>query len=227
MSGTSRAPSRVPRMRALGHGRDVAVSLAVGGEGGTSIGRAPRLVRWLGLVSPLSPSRDGVRELFVREPRMTRLWERFSIDVGIAVERDAKFFDARIFDRMKEEGHRVIVVEDGDRYAIRAACIFRIEGEEGQVLELLHDRTVAGMRGASRVLGLAVRELAKAGAKRAVAWSFPHSGSFPMLLRHAFVPRAEERELRVHVGDDVDETFADLARRRDSWYVSLLDAGDG
>ncbi|MBS2020645.1 MAG: hypothetical protein JST00_47770 [Deltaproteobacteria bacterium] len=210
-------------MRILGHPRDVAISLSSGGSG-ASLGPAPRLVRWLGLVSPLSPSRDGVRELFVREPRMTRLWERFSIDVGIAVERDARFFERRIFERMKEEGHRVLVVEDGDRYAIRAACIFQRQGSVGRILELLHDRTVAGMRGASRVLGLAVRELAREGARTAEAWSFPHSGSFPMLLRHAFLPRTDGRELVVRVGDAVDETFASLASARESWYVSLLDA---
>jgi hypothetical protein len=177
----------------------------------------------LRIVSPFAPSRDGVRELFVREPRMTRLWERFSIDVGIAVERDARFFDARIFERMKDDGHRVLVVEDGDRYAIRAACFFQRSGDEGRVLDLLHDRTVAGMRGASRVLGLAVRELAKAGAKRAAAWSLPHSGSFPMLLRHGFLPKADDRELFVHISEDVDDAFASIAQQRANWYVSLLD----
>lgn len=210
-------------MRVLGQRRDVAISLAVGSGSDSSIGRVPRLVRSLRVVSPFAPSRDGVRELFVREPRMTRLWERFSVDIGIAVERDARFFDARIFDRMADDGYRVLVVEDGDRYAIRAVCIFHVVGEVGRVVELLHDRTVAGMRGASRVLGLAVRELAKSGAKRAEAWSFPHSGSFPMLLRHAFLPAKDDGELVVRVGEDVDDAFASIALARSNWYVSLLD----
>ncbi len=217
----------VRRMRIAAERRDVPISLEVVTQAApsTSLGPAPRLVRALRIlgaktVAPFAPSKEGLRELFVREPRMTRLWERFSIDIGIAVERDAAWFAEHVFDRMNATGRRVLVVEDGDRYAIRAACVFEVVAAEGRVLELLHDRTVAGMRGASRVLGHAVREMVDAGATRAEAWSFAHSGSFPILLRHAFVPRPDERSLVVHVDDD---DLRELASARSAWYVSGLD----
>src|SRR5690606_11620657 len=55
--------------------------------------RAPRPARALlakiPLVSPFGRARPGVRELDAVDPRITRLWDRFSVDVGVAVERNA------------------------------------------------------------------------------------------------------------------------------------------
>jgi len=45
------------------------------------------------------------------------------------------------------------------------------------VLELLHDRSVTGMRAASHLLGLALREMSDAGTASARAISLAHSGS--------------------------------------------------
>lgn len=200
--------------------------------GAESLGPPPIVVRPLRalgfpLLLPFGPSRTGVREITVREPRMTRLWERFCVDVDVAVERDAKFFDARVFARMSERGYRVIIVEDGDRYAVRAACVFTTEGRTGHVLELLHDRSVAGMRGASRLLGIALREMKDAGASSVRAWSLPHSGSFPLFALHAFVPlsadAARARDPRELVVRAIDPELEGIVTDRERWYVSLLD----
>lgn len=200
--------------------------------GTESLGPPPILVRPLSalgipLLFPLGPSRAGVREITVREPRMTRLWERFCVDVDVAVERDAKYFDARVFARMNERGYRVLIMEDGDRYAVRAACVFTVQGRAGHVLELLHDRSVAGMRGASRLLGLALREMKGAGANAASAWSLPHSGSFPLFALHAFFPlsasAARQRDPRELVVRAIDPELEGIVSERERWYVSLLD----
>lgn len=191
------------------------------------------------LVAPFGRGRRaGVREITVFDPRITRLWERFSIDVGVSVERSAAYVGWRIFDR-PEGGYRVLIVEDGDRYSIRAMCIFRLPRHAhagatatservGYVLELLHDRSVQGMRDASHLLGLAVREMSDAGADAVFAWSLPHSGSFPMYVRHAFLPAP--RTLRTR-GQDLrfgartfDPDLEDIVHRRESWYLSYLDA---
>jgi len=201
-------------------------------SGAVDLGPVPLLVRPvrlgpLRLVAPIAPARVSVREITVREPRLSRLWERFCIDIGVAAERDAAFFERRVFQRMKEERYRVLIVEDGDRYAVRAACVFTTRGTTGYVLELLHDRTVAGMRAASRLAGIAVRELADAGAAMVHAWSLASSGSFPMLARHAFVPMPARALAKVDprhlVARALDDEAAPFVTERDRWYVSLLD----
>jgi hypothetical protein len=208
----------------------------VGGPLATLAALAPRVP----LVTPFArASRPGVRALSAHDPRLTRLWERFSVDVGVAVERSAAYLSARAFDRSGPP-HRMLVLEDGDRYAIRAMCMFSSDADMlehdgvrvGVVHELLHDRSVTGMRAASHLLGLAVREMSDEGADALAAWSFVHSGSFPMFVRHGFLPwpgvaasllppaargltfgvRAEDPDLRA------------LLDRRESWYVSWLDA---
>ena len=204
---------------------------SAGGDRAT-LGPVPLLVRPLRLplagtplVAPFGRRRQAaVREITSRDPRITRLWERFAVDVGVAVERDASFIDQHIFAR-PEAGYRVLILEDGDRYAIRAMCIFKV----GYVMELLHDRSVAGMRAASHLLGLALREMSDAGAASAHAWSLPHSGSFPIFARHAFFPMPERFRFRSSVEHLVvralDPTVEEIVTRRDAWYLSYLDSG--
>lgn len=201
-------------------------------DGWVSLGPAPWIQRplRLGHLSSRLPNmplllpfgrkpRAGFRELTTADPRMSRLWGRFSVDVAVAMERDAKLVDQRVFGRTGE-GYRVFIMEDGDRYAIRAMCIFVVKGSVGYVIELLHDRTLEGMRDASHVLGLALRAMSDAGATVARAASLARSGSMPLFLRHAFVGARAEEHLVVRA---VDPALVDLVVDRERWYLSYLD----
>jgi hypothetical protein len=66
-----------------------------------------------------------------------------------------------------------------------------------------------------------------AGADVALAWSLPHSGSYPIYARHAFVsPRAGlrfgTRATRVGVRA-FDPDVEDVVALRERWYLSFLD----
>lgn len=201
-------------------------------QGWESLGHVPVLVRPLRLsavtsVLPRLPllapfgrkRRAGVREIsdLPADVRITRLWDRFSVDVGVALERTTKLFAWRIHDRA-ERAYRVFIFEDGDRYAIRALCIFSMQGH---VLELLHDRSITGMRAASHLLGLALREMSDAGIESARALSLPHSGGYPIFARHAFFAAKDERVIGVR---PLDPEVEDTVLARDRWYLSYLDA---
>lgn len=210
-----------------------------------SLRLSPVLERWslpgavrsaiggLPLVAPFGRDRRaGVREITGDEPRVTRLWDRFSIDVGVAIERNASYLERRVLHR-HDAGQRVLIFEDGDRYAIRAMCAFAVgddaRGRHGRVTELLHDRSVTGMRAASHLLGLALREMLDAGAETARAWSLAHSGSYPIYARHAFLApprrrRSPDLRFRVRV---FDPDLAAVVTQRDRWYLSLLDLEPG
>ncbi len=216
--------------------------------GWTSLGAVPALVRPLRLSTlasrfdvpaaarmllPRTPlvlpfgrqRRSGVREITTRDPRVTRLWDRFSIDIGAAIERNANFVGPRIWDQ-PDADYRVFIFEDGDRYVIRALCIFRVKAEAdgiyGDVVELLHDRSVFGMRAASHLLSLALREMSDAGADAARAWSLVHSGTFPLLALHAFVPAAGDNGLHFGVRA-FDPRIEHIVTHRHLWFLSGLD----
>lgn len=201
-----------------------AYAVAAPPPGWVSLGASPFLERplVLGGVPLFAPfggtPKKGFRELFVDEPRVGRLWGRFSIDIGVALERNAKLFDARVFAQL-DRGYRVFVLEDGDRYAIRGMCIFHVSGQVGTVVELLHDRTLDGMFAASHVLGLALRAMAESGARVARAAALPHSGTMPMLVRHAF-RRVAGPPVIVR---PIDSAREDLVTYPEGWYVSALD----
>ncbi len=203
--------------------------------GWVSLGPAPWIQRPLRLghlssrlpnVPLLAPfgrrPRAGFRELTTADPRMSRLWGRFSVDVPVAMERDAKRVSERIFGR-PDDGYRVFIMEDGDRYAIRAMCIFMVKSSVGYVIELLHDRTLEGMRDGSHVLGLALRAMSDAGATVARATALARSGTMPLYLRHAFVGARADAHFVVRA---VDPALADLVGDRERWYLSYLDLDD-
>jgi hypothetical protein len=191
----------------------------VAGRLGLPAAAGARLPRWP-LVAPFGGQRAAaVREITSADPRITRLWERFSVDVGAAVERSAHVLAERIFER-REAGYRALILEDGDRYAIRAMCVFTVRSSTGHVLELLHDRSVAGMRAASHLLGIVVREASGAGADAVSACSFSHSGSFPIYARHGFLPRSSGLYLAVRT---VDPSVEHVVTSRERWYLSGLD----
>lgn len=210
--------------------------------GWTSLGPAPLLERPLRLpravpaavralvpdlpLPPLVGRRPprGFREIAAREPRFSRLWGRYSVDVHVAIERDEKLFDARVLGR-PEAGYRVFIVEDGDRYATRAVCVFAVRGEVGYVLELLHDRTVDGMRDALRLLGLALEAMRGAGAETARALALPESGVAPMYLLHGFARSRERGDLQFAVRA-LDRSLEPIVREPRHWHVSYLDLED-
>lgn len=211
--------------------KDLAFAYAVGSPpaGWVSLGASPFLERplviaGLPLFAPFGGRpREDVREIFVDEPRTSRLWGRFSIDIAVALERNEKRFKQEVVPRLGEtpapDRYRVLIIEDGERYAIRGMCIFHVTGETGHVVELLHDRTVRGMRAASHLLGLALRAMAKDGARIARAAALPHSGTMPLLIRHAF-RRVAGPPLIVR---PIDESIEHLATYPEGWFVSGAD----
>ncbi|AKV01160.1 hypothetical protein AKJ09_07823 [Labilithrix luteola] len=171
--------------------------------------------------------RAGVVELVSADERITRLWTRFSSNIGVALDRSATYFDWRLF-RKPEENYRVLALEEGGELV--ALCAFATKnkhgGRIGYVMELMHDRSPSGWRGASHLLGLAVRAMADDGVDSILAWSFPHSSNFLVYARHAFVPLPERlRPIELHFGARAfDPSVRSVVEERTNWYLSYLDS---
>lgn len=184
----------------------------------------------LPLIAPFGRRRpSGLRVLAHADARLTLLWERFSKGIGVAIDRDATYLQWRVFARPGDD-YRMVALEDERTDQLIAMCTFTVKdkhgGRIGYVMELMHDQTPAGRRGASRLLGLAVRDMSDEGADSVLAWSLRGSPSFPIYVRHGFVKLPERfRPVELHFGVRAfDNSVASLVGRRESWYLSYLDS---
>ncbi len=196
------------------------------------IGPVASLVPDVALVVPRLFARGtlprGVVSLDAADARMTRLWDRFATGIGCAIERDEAYLQWRLFERPGSH-YRVLGVEADDGSELRALVAYTVEtkhgGRIGYVMDLLHDRSLAGYRAGSRALGAAVHGMAEEGADSILAWSMRHSPNFPVYARHGFVPLPEKmRPIELHVGVRAfDPAVEPIVSKRESWYFSYLD----
>lgn len=178
------------------------------------------------LVSRPSPAAE-VLYLNESDERVTRLWHRFSRGIGIAVERDARFLQWRLFEKPGER-YRTLAFRRGTEFI--ALCSFDVKtkhgGRIGYVMELLHDPSAEGRQAGSHLLALAIATMADEGADSALAWAFPHSLNFMTYARNAFLPLPERlRPIELHFGARAfDPAIARAVADRKSWYLSYLDS---
>lgn len=186
-----------------------------------------RLIPSFPLVLGGKRRRADVVELHRADERLTRLWHRFAKRTPVALERDAAFFQWRIFDKPGEQ-YRVFGIEDGNELV--AACIHCVKekhgGRIGYVMELLHDPSTRGWRAGSHLLGRAVRSMADEGADSVLSWAFRHSPNFTVYARRGFFPLPERlRPIELHFGARAFDTrLASFVERRENWYLSYLDS---
>ena len=151
------------------------------------------------------------------------LWERFSREVLVAVDRSAEYLRWRL--RKPGECYECLGLYEDDTLA--AFCAFttvdKHGGRIGYVVELLHEpgRPDVG----ATLLAEGLKRMAASGADAVLSWSFPHSPNRAAYSRLGFLPLPERlRPIELHVGvRPLDESLADLLGRRESWYLSYCD----
>lgn len=169
----------------------------------------------------------GLVELQRADERVTHLWERFARRVGVAVERDASYLQWRLFEKPGESYRTLAMERDGE---LDALCSYTVKdkhgGRIGYVMELLCEPSPRGLLAASRLLGASVRAMAADRADSALAWCFHHSFTFPVFVRHLFVPLPIKlRPIELHFGARaLDHSLASLIEQRSAWYISYLDS---
>ncbi len=159
------------------------------------------------------------------DERHTSLWEQFSRDVGVAVERDAQYLNWRLVDKPEVEYVNYEVMLGEQVVAMLSYCVrAKHAGRVGYVMEAL---CLPGMeRVLNWLLRYALRQMADAGADIALAWSAPHARTYNVFRRNLFAPFPERvRPIELHWGvRGFTGRASELAGDRKQWYLSYLDS---
>jgi len=189
---------------------------------------------------PSSPSNGTNRSLEPRSSRLlhdviqihrfddraTRLWNEIaSINKRIAVRRDAKYLNWRLFDCPNTNYCVLALVGEEQLHGYVAfALASKHGGTIGYILELLS--SPSNPSAGKILLKHAVKVLRDNGADALLAWCFPHSPNYAHYRRHGFWPLPERlRPVALHFGvRGFDSQLQPLLVQRNHWYLSYLDS---
>ena len=174
--------------------------------------------------SPRLRTGEELREIAELGPEIDELWERFSANIGVAVQRTSEYFRWRL-NKPGERYRSLGVFESGNLISFCAyTTVDKHGGRIGYVLELLHglDRRDAG----TAVLRGALERMAADRADAVLAWSFGHSPNANAYRQAGYVPLPERlRPIELHVGvRPLDDSLAGVLSERQNWYISYCDS---
>lgn len=167
----------------------------------------------------------NVERVATFDERHTLLWQAFAANVGVAVERDARYLQWRLVQKPGESYETFAAYERETCVALVSHCVkTKHGGKIGYVMESLarpgHESTCRAL------LRDALADMTDRGADVALAWCMRHAATFPSFLRTGFVPFPERfRPIDLHFGArsfDATSSTSILDRRR--WYLSYLDS---
>lgn len=157
-------------------------------------------------------------------PDYQDLWETFSADVGVSVDRTAEYMNWRL--AKPGESYVCLGVRESGR--LSAFCAYKVVdkhgGRIGYVLELLHQLgdDATGVALLRESLGA----MATDGADAVLAWSFRHSPNYGPYAKAGFLPLPPRlRPIELHFGvRPLDESLGPTLRDRSNWYISYCDS---
>jgi GNAT superfamily N-acetyltransferase len=158
------------------------------------------------------------------DERFSHLWSTFARDVGVAVERDAKYLTWRL--GKPGQSYRVVGAFEGEHLVGYAISTVKPKhgGRIAYVLELLFDplRPAVGRA----LLGELVQYATAENADAILAWNFRHSPNHGAFSRSGFLPLPERlRPIQLHFGVlPLSELPDGALTRRADWYLSYLDS---
>lgn len=178
----------------------------------------------LPILGPKPAASQEIRPVTRFGPAIDALWERFSADVNVAVERSAEYLRWRL-SKPGERYECLGVFEGAELIAFCAyTTVDKHGGRIGYVIELLYDPGCHQVGAA--LLATCLSRMASDGADAVLAWSFGHSPNAKAYSKVGFVPLPEKlRPIELHLGvRPLDESLADVLRDRRSWYISYCDS---
>lgn len=167
---------------------------------------------------------QNLSELADLDTELDSLWDRFSKQVTIAVDRSARYLRWRL-SKAGEQYHRLGIFERGRLVAFCAfTTVDKHGGRVGYVLELFYDP--GRHRAGAALLSECLRQMASDGADVALAWCFRHSPNARAYARAGFLPFPEKlRPIELHFGVRVlDESLMGVLADRSNWYISYCDS---
>ncbi len=182
------------------------------------------LPAWLDLPIPKRkahrPAGWELRTLSPLGDELTGIWQRFSSDIGFAVERDRQYLQWRL--RRPGASYEVVGAFHNER--LLGFVIIAVSGQAGKIMDLLYDP--GEPKAGSVLLAEAMSRLSKAGCGAAWAWNYDHSRNHGIFRSAGFlqVPLRMIPD-QLHSGArSLTTPPSPAAAERRQWYVSMLDS---
>lgn len=178
----------------------------------------------LPILGPKPAASQEIRPVTRFGPAIDALWERFSADVNVAVERSAEYLRWRL-SKPGERYECLGVFEGAELIAFCAyTTVDKHGGRVGYVVELLHEP--GQEKSAAALLAECLRRMASDRADAVLAWSLPHSPNAKAYSRVGFMPLPERlRPIELHVGVcPLDPSLTETLVDRRNWYLSYCDS---
>ena len=170
------------------------------------------------------PATQELRRVTDFGPELGELWERFSANVSVAVERNAEYLRWRL-GKPGEHYECLGVFEATQLIAFCAyTTVEKHGGRIGYIIELLHDpgRHTTG----AALLLETLRRMAADGADAVLAWAFSHAPNAKAYSQAGFMSLPEKlRPIELHFGvRPLDASLKAVLGDRGNWYISYCDS---
>jgi uncharacterized protein (DUF3820 family) len=167
-----------------------------------------------------------VEEAFSFPERVNNLWESFSKNIMVAVNRDKAYLDWRYIDKPNENYRIAHCYDLNENYL--GFIVFTVKGKHGgkigYIMEMIYD--LDHQNAANQLLRYAVQEIKKQNADCILSWCMNHSPSYSIYKKSYFFNLPEKiRPIELHFGVRAfKEDLKEIVNNRSSWYLSYSDS---
>lgn len=172
-------------------------------------------------------SKDYTLEFKNEFPReVNEIWEKFSDNIQIAVNRDKEYLEWRYIDKPNENYRIIHCYSNNNEYL--GYIIYTVKdkhgGKIGYIMELVYD--LNDEKAAFILLQKAISEVKRENADCILAWCLEHSPNYNIFKKRYFFNMPEKlRPIELHFGARAfDESLKNLVSNRKSWYISYSDS---
>ena len=154
------------------------------------------------------------------------IWNAFSVNIKVAVNRNKKYLDWRYIQKPNEL-YKIVHCYDVNREYL-GCCVYSVKdkhnGKIGYIMELIFD--LNRPKSGELLMSFAVDAIRKADADCILAWCFNHSPSYTYFRQELFFKMPERlKPIELHFGVRVfNEVFNEVVGNRDNWYISYSDS---
>tara|TARA_B110000211_G_C14065759_1_gene547586 strand:- start:134 stop:1180 length:1047 start_codon:yes stop_codon:yes gene_type:complete len=154
------------------------------------------------------------------------IWENFSKDITVAVNRDKVYLEWRYLQKPNESYSILHCYDASNKYL--GCAIYTIKdkhnGKIGYIMELIYD--LDKPKSGELLLKFAIDKIKKAKADCILVWCFEHSPNYKVFKKELFfkIPK-KLKPIELHFGvRSFNEDIADFVNKRDNWYLSYSDS---
>lgn len=158
--------------------------------------------------------------------QVNNVWEIFSKDIKVAVNRDLEYLNWRYIQKPNEKYQIAHCYDNFNNY--KGFVVFVVKekhnGKIGYIMEMIYDTNsqVVGQQ----LLSFAINSIKKENADCILNWCFEHSPNYSLYKKEFFINMPEKfRPIELHFGvRSFDSNFDKLINDRLNWYISYSDS---